>query len=56
MLREVKSWLIFKLNHVILYEHAGVMELVVMRDSKSRVARREGSTPSLGTLRIYTLY
>lgn len=28
------------------------MELVVMRDSKSRVVRREGSTPSLGTMLI----
>lgn len=29
-----------------------MMELVVMRDSKSRVARREGSTPSPGTKKI----
>ena len=32
------------------------MELVVMRDSKSRVARREGSTPSLGTKLFYLLF
>lgn len=28
---------------------AGMMELVVMLDSKSSVARREGSSPSSGT-------